>query len=127
MPLEQLPEEGLDWILVKGLEDKRRNIEPDTLGGLLIIINPKLQGKGISSSIISELIARTRRGVFKRLIIPIRPNLKSRYPLISISQYSTCLAGAVGCEDAVHREGKPLGERLHRIIQRQIEGRTTQP
>jgi len=87
MPLEQLPEEGLDWILVKGLEDKQRNIEPDTLGGLLIVVNPKLQGKGISSSIVGELISRTRREGFKRLIIPIRPNLKSRYPLISISQY----------------------------------------
>ncbi len=34
------------------------------------------------------------------------------------------LAGPSGCEDALHRAGQPVGERIHRELQRQAAGRT---
>ncbi len=87
MPFEKLPEKGWDWVLLKGLEDKKRNIEPSILNGLQIVVDRNHQGKGLSSIIIRELISIARQKRYKHMTIPVRPNLKSKYPLIPISKY----------------------------------------
>ena len=86
-PFEELPEEGWDWVLVKGLKDKDEGIKPNTLSGLQVAIDTEYQGKGISPVIVRELLSIARRKGCAHVVIPIRPTLKSTYPLIPISKY----------------------------------------
>ncbi|MCD6180918.1 MAG: GNAT family N-acetyltransferase [Candidatus Cloacimonetes bacterium] len=84
---EELPERGWDWVLEKGINDKLNNIKANTLNGLQIAVNKEHQGKGISSVIVKEMISIARDNGFKYVTIPVRPSLKSKYPLIPIDNY----------------------------------------
>jgi|SRR6056297_398810 len=86
-PFEELPEEGWDWVFKKGIADKKKGITPNILNGLQIAVNKDHQGKGISSIIIKEMINLAREKGFDHVTIPVRPSLKSLYPLTSIDSY----------------------------------------
>jgi len=87
MPFEELPEEGWDWVVVKGLKDKEKGTKPNTLCGLQVAVDTKYQGKGISPVIVLEMLNTARDSGIGHVAIPIRPTLKSIYPLIPISEY----------------------------------------
>ncbi len=85
--LENLPEEGWDWAIVKGFKDKEKNIKPNLLCALSITINPKYQGKGISTKMIRSMVEIGKIRKFESLIIPVRPTLKKDHPLIEMEKY----------------------------------------
>ena len=85
--LSSLPEEGWDWVVRKSVEDYEKNLEPTLLAGIQIVINPEHQGKGISYTAVSEMAAFAKKKGFSQLVIPVRPSLKFRYPLIPIDDY----------------------------------------
>ena len=87
MPLEELPEEGWDWVVKKGIKDKEDGIMPNTLSGLQVAIAKEHQGKGLSPVMVREMIAAARKNGLEKLAIPVRPTVKSKYPLIPISRY----------------------------------------
>ncbi len=87
--LENLPEEGWNWAIVKGFKDKEKNIKPNLLCALSITINPKYQGKGISTEMIRSMVQIGKKHNLESLIIPVRPTLKKDYPLTDIEQYIT--------------------------------------
>ena len=87
--LENLPEEGWDWAIVKGFKDKEKNIKPNLLCALSITINPKYQGKGISTKMVRSMVQIGREKKLETLIIPVRPTLKKDYPQTDIKQYIT--------------------------------------
>src|SRR5690554_4963478 len=84
---EELPERGWDWVFEKGINDKLNDIKANTLNGLQIAVNKECQGKGISSIILKEMVSVARDNGFKYITIPVRPSLKSKYPLIPIDHY----------------------------------------
>jgi len=84
-----LPDEGWDWILKKGIEDHENNVTPNMLNVLQIAFKREAQGMGLSSLIIQELKRMTREHGFSYLTIPVRPSLKSSYPLITMDDYLT--------------------------------------
>lgn len=86
-PLANLPEEGWDWVFQKGFKDRENQLKPNTLAGLQIAVNKKYQGKGVSSLVLKEMLEIARENRFKNVVIPIRPSLKSQYPLIPIDNY----------------------------------------
>lgn len=85
--LEKLPEEGWDWSLNKGFEDNLNNNKPNVLCGLQIAIDIKSQGKGLSYLIVNEMKLLAKNKGYEFLIVPVRPSLKSKYPLIPIESY----------------------------------------
>jgi GNAT superfamily N-acetyltransferase len=85
--LENLPEEGWDWAMLKGFEDNSHKKEPNILCGLQIGIDKKYQGKGLSQLIVREMKSIAVNKKFKALVVPVRPNRKSKYPLIPIDSY----------------------------------------
>ena len=87
--INELPDEGWDWVLKKGVEDYKRGIKPNALNGLQIAVKKNFQGKGFSTLIVNELIRISRINNFSFLAIPVRPSLKSKYPLTSIDEYIT--------------------------------------
>lgn len=56
--------------------------------GVQIIIPKEYQGKGISSSAVVEIKAMCVKMGIRKLIILIRPTLKSKYPITDIDNYS---------------------------------------
>ena len=84
---EELPEKGWDWVFEKGINDKLNDIKANVLNGLQIAVNKEYQGRGISSIILKEMISVARDNDLKYITIPVRPSLKSKYPLIPIDNY----------------------------------------
>ena len=85
----KLPERGWDWALKKGIEDKKKNITPNTLCGLQIAVDKDHQNKGISTLLLKEMVNTAKKYDYSNIIIPIRPSLKSNYPLTDIDNYIT--------------------------------------
>lgn len=84
---EALPDEGFDWVLEKGFQDRATGLTPNLASALYIEIAAGYRGRGLSAQmvLIMRQIAKDRG--FGQLIAPVRPSLKSRYPLIEIDTY----------------------------------------
>ncbi|MCK4979618.1 MAG: GNAT family N-acetyltransferase [Candidatus Delongbacteria bacterium] len=85
--LKDLPEKGWDYALQKGFEDKENGVKPNILCALAITMNPEYKEKGISHQMVKAIMELGRRGKFNRLILPVRPSEKHKYPLISMDEY----------------------------------------
>jgi len=57
------------------------------LCALAIVVGKKYSGKGISSKVLKVVKKIGNRQGFAKLIIPVRPTLKSQYPLVSMKDY----------------------------------------
>ncbi len=86
-PFSQLSDSGWDWVIKKAVADYERGVESNTLNGLQIAISEKYQGQGISYIILKEMLALAAQNGYRYLTIPVRPSLKSQYPLISMENY----------------------------------------
>ena len=61
--------------------------QPTSLVGLQIVIAPEHQGKRLSTEMVQKLKDIAAQINLKRVIIPVRPTLKHKYPLTPIEQY----------------------------------------
>lgn len=86
-PFSELPDTGLDWAMEKASADFRLGLKPDLLIGVQILINPGFQGHGISHEMLRIMKDIARSNGFGHLALPVRPTLKSVYPLIPIEEY----------------------------------------
>lgn len=85
--VEDLPDEGWDWALIQSGRDHTEGRKPRTLCGIQISISPSYQGKGLSSLLLKEMRELALAKAVKRLIVPVRPSLKHRYPLTPSEAY----------------------------------------
>jgi GNAT superfamily N-acetyltransferase len=81
VPVAGQPEQWRDAFLAAF----ERGGEPDRLCALAIMVSPVHRGRGISSVMLDHM--RGLAAPFGRLVAPVRPTLKERYPLIPIEQY----------------------------------------
>ena len=86
-PLEELPQGGWDWVFLKAIEDHKKDIQPNIQSAIQIAIHPEYQGQGLSTRMVQAMRAIGQSKGFKTLVAPVRPNEKSKYPLISIDDY----------------------------------------
>jgi GNAT superfamily N-acetyltransferase len=91
--VEGWPEGGWDWALARAVEDHRAGLTPTAQCGLVIAIAPDHQGRGLSTKMVKAMKALGQRRRLGVLAIPVRPSLKSRYPLIPIERYVTWRQG----------------------------------
>lgn len=85
--LNNLPDEGWDWAISQAFEDKENDLKPNTLSALQIAINPEYRGQGISELLVSTMKGIALENEFKQFVLPVRPNMKHKYPLIDIDEY----------------------------------------
>ena len=85
--LEELPDDGWDWAMTKSARDFTQGIKPNLLCGIQISIVPDFQGQGMSKIMLKEILGLARSKGYPRVIIPVRPSLKHRYPLTPIDSY----------------------------------------
>ncbi len=87
--------DGYDGAMVRsvtGHEDKTR---PDTLSVLAAAVKHGRQGQGLAGQVLTALRSG-RRGGLPRVIAPVRPTLKTRYPLTPMDRF------AGGPRDGLH-------------------------
>jgi len=86
-PVEDLPDEGWDWLVEKGINGYEDQIKPNCIGGLQIIVSKDYLGNGYSKMLIEEGKKIQHNLGFKNFIIPIRPTFKSKYPEMDMEEY----------------------------------------
>lgn len=87
-PPEELPDNGLDWILAEAFEPaSKTNLEPLSLFALQVVVNPAFQGYALSTKAIQAMIGIARQNGCNALYAPVRPNHKHLYPLAPMNEY----------------------------------------
>ena len=86
-PLDELPEEGWDWVFLKAIEDHQNGRKPNIQSAIQINIHPEYQGRGLSPRMVLAMREIGRAKGFKDLVAPVRPTQKNAYPLTSIDDY----------------------------------------
>jgi hypothetical protein len=82
-----LPAEGLDWVLEKGFNDRAIGHKPTLVSALYIEIANAHRGHHLSAHMLAVMHQMARSQGFSYLVAPVRPSLKSRYPLLPIDEY----------------------------------------
>jgi hypothetical protein len=85
-PME-LPDEGWDWALEKGIKDHQAGIPPTVLCAIQIMMPPEHRGKGLSHDAVNVMKRIGRSHGLTTLIAPVRPSSKSLYPLTNMENY----------------------------------------
>ena len=110
--LSELPEQGWDWVFLKAIEDHKNGISPNIQSAIQIAIHPDYQSQGLSGRMVQAMGDIGRSKGLEHLIAPVRPNQKSKYPLISIDDYITWTDDAGLPFDAWLRVHARLGARI---------------
>jgi len=77
---------GWDDAFLRAFESGR---EADVLCALAISVHPDQQARGLAARMLNDMRAAGARAGLRELIAPVRPTLKSSYPLIPIEEYLT--------------------------------------
>lgn len=82
-----LPDEGWDWVMKKGVSDYHKGIAPNMLSAIQIMVHSEHKGQALSYQAVKVMIELARKEKFTNLVAPVRPNQKSQYPLTSMENY----------------------------------------
>lgn len=83
-----LPQTGWDWILDRAGQEHDTGQPARNLVGLSVSIPSRFQGQGLSRVAIRAMHALAQNAGLGRVVIPVRPTWKARYPLIPIDAYA---------------------------------------
>lgn len=86
-PFSKLSDEGLSWVLDKGITEQFDMASANILCAISITVSPNHRNKGISKILLKSLKQIALNKQLTHLIVPVRPSLKSVYPLIPINEY----------------------------------------
>lgn len=108
-----LPDDGWDWVMTKAIADYDAGRAPNMMSAISIAVGQDYAGQGLSRLAVEGMrqIARGRDA----LVAPVRPNWKSRYPLIPIEQYITWQTPAGAPFDPWLRVHWRLGARILKV------------
>lgn len=85
--LDTLPLNGWDGIIQMGVINYKNNIKPNTLAALSVVIDTKFKKHGLSKNFILAFKKLVTEKSMNNFIIPLRPSMKCKYPLIPIEKY----------------------------------------
>jgi len=77
----------MDDILVRAEQAHRDGQAPNTFSALAAMVSPQQRGQNLSRAILLEMKSMARRHACRSLIAPVRPTLKSQYPLATMQRY----------------------------------------
>jgi GNAT superfamily N-acetyltransferase len=83
--LDDLPS-GIDAV---GMRAITSDDGPTALSALAAEVPPEHRGRGLSTVVIRTMAGIARREGLERLVAPVRPSWKDRYPLVDIARYVT--------------------------------------
>lgn len=83
---ESLPG-GIDEVFPQAVKDRKAGRAPTALSAIQAVVHPDLQGQGLSRVLISAMADTARSGGLTALVAPVRPTMKSHYPLTPMERY----------------------------------------
>lgn len=86
--VEELPE-GYDGALVRSVEGFEKGVRANTLCVMAAAVAASRQRGGYAGQVLSALRARALDAGLSRVIAPVRPALKSRYPLTPMARFAS--------------------------------------
>lgn len=84
----ELPARGWDELLVWAFGDLSRGVRPDTVGAVSVVVDPRLQGRGLSALMLSAMRDNARAHGFGEVVAPVRPSAKHLEPHTPIEEYA---------------------------------------
>jgi GNAT superfamily N-acetyltransferase len=116
---------GIDGVLLRGVADRARRRPVNTLSALLALVDPALQGRGLSRLVIEAMATLAGRRGLRALVAPVRPTLKHRYPLVPMARYVRWRRTGAAPFDPWLRVHWRIGGRVLRVAERSmvVEGR----
>lgn len=87
LPDDELPDDGWDGAIRRGLRTRMAGDEPNMVSAIEIVIRPDLLSKGLSAPIVAAMRENAARLGFAELVAPVRPNGKSDLDL-PMSEYA---------------------------------------
>jgi hypothetical protein len=80
---------GWDDAVLQSITNLDAGITPNTLTALSITISPAHKGSGLSYTMLNAMKEAAVQAGYEYLIVPVRPSLKSIYPITPIEDYMT--------------------------------------
>jgi len=85
--LNELPDNGWDWVVQKAVQDHKDEKAPTMQAAIIVAIHKGYQRQGLSTKVLHAVRSIAESKGFKNLVIPVRPNQKRLYPLINMDDY----------------------------------------
>src|SRR5699024_9461474 len=79
--------EGWDKAVEEGILDFQKNIQPNSLSALSIVIHPECRGQVLSERLGNDMKSLAIKSRFNNMVDRVRIYLISMYPLIPIEEY----------------------------------------
>lgn len=85
---EHLPG-GYSDSLVRAVDGHEKGERPDTLAIMAAQVHPGRRGRGLAGEFLTAMRGLADQHDWSRVVAPVRPTLKSRYPLTPIEQFAS--------------------------------------
>jgi GNAT superfamily N-acetyltransferase len=79
---------GYDGALTAAIAAHQAEVAPDTMCVMAVAVRPDRQRSGLAGQVITALRDRAGQARVPRVVVPVRPTLKSRYPLTPMSRFA---------------------------------------
>ena len=83
-----LPAGGYDGALASAVNGFENSVAPDTLSVMAAAVRSDRQGTGLAGQVLTALRDRATAAGLQRVVAPVRPALKSRYPLTPMANFA---------------------------------------
>jgi GNAT superfamily N-acetyltransferase len=80
--------DGYDGAMASAVTGHERSAPADTLCVMAAAVRPDRQGSGLAGKVLAALRDRAAAAGHRRVIAPVRPALKSRYPLTPMDRFA---------------------------------------
>src|SRR5690349_8665225 len=77
-PLEELPEQGWDWVLLEAVRLHEQGVQPNIQSAIQINIHPDYRSQGLSTTMVKAMRAIGQSEGFKQLVAPVRRSEERR-------------------------------------------------
>ena len=86
LDLADLPDRGWEYVLEHGTNGDE---EPTLVSAIQVLVDRNRHGSGLSALMLGEMRRIAAGAGYGDLVAPVRPSLKSRYPLTPMGEYIT--------------------------------------
>jgi GNAT superfamily N-acetyltransferase len=110
-----LPDGGLDRVTIWAFDDLLAGRAPDLASAVEILVGQAHRGSGLSHRMLAALRDAARDAGLTRLVAPVRPNGKHRYPDLPMTDYITMVRDDGWPADPWLRVHARIGGRIMRV------------
>ena len=112
--IDDLPE-GYDSALVRSVEDHEARRTPTAFSFMAAAVHPDHDKRGLAAQVLGSLVDRVAAAGIDRVVAPIRPTWKQRYPNVPMAEYATWVREDGLSVDPWIRTHQRMGARILKV------------